>query len=65
MKRWFPYVFWGLFLLWCLVHYSGVKGYVAARMDLAAGHLELRTYGLPAPWRKVYSRLLHAGLMCH
>ncbi|MFA6564620.1 MAG: hypothetical protein WCV00_22130 [Verrucomicrobiia bacterium] len=35
-----------------------VRGYIVARFDVARGHYEVQTCGLPAKWRPDYARLL-------
>ena len=35
-----------------------VRGQLDARFDIARGHYEVLGYGLPAPWRAEYVRLL-------
>jgi len=36
-----------------------LRGSVTARIDVARGHYEIETFGLPVPWRPQYAQLLH------
>jgi hypothetical protein len=38
---------------------ASLRGRAAARRDISRGHYVLLGYGLPAPWRGEYARLLH------
>jgi hypothetical protein len=45
-----------LALLWSAA--APVRGQLDARLEIARGHYEVLGYGLPAPWRAEYVRLL-------
>jgi len=38
---------------------ASLRGSVAARIDVARGHYEVHSFGLPARWRPQYAQLLH------
>ena len=42
---------------WWLSAYP--RGVIAAWIDSARGHHEIKVYGLPAPWRSEYARLVY------
>jgi hypothetical protein len=44
-------------MLWSWI--AVIRGHLTARFDIARGHYELLSYGLPPPWRPEYARLLH------
>jgi hypothetical protein len=44
------------FIAWWLS--ASVRGYVVARFDVARGHYEVQSFGLPARWSPDYARLL-------
>ena len=37
---------------------ASARGYFVARFDVARGHYEVQSFGLPAAWRPDYARLL-------
>lgn len=39
---------------------SSIHGYLDAALDVARGHFEVQSTGLPARWRPEYARLLRA-----
>ena len=45
-----------LIIAWCLS--APARGTLAARFDVARGHYEVHSFGLPAKWRPDYARLL-------
>ena len=45
-----------LLVAWWLL--ASVRGYVVARFDVARGHYDVQSFGLPAKWRPDYARLL-------
>jgi hypothetical protein len=41
-----------------LSRFGGIRGQLVAHFDVARGHYEILTLGLPAPWRSEFARIL-------